>query len=127
MSTLIVLFYISIIGIVIMILLKRREVHSGSKSMVAKFGSRTDDFFHKIFSSIQRFISYINKHTFIALAQWVFFHILLRIRKIYVEIKHIFMQNPHGKRMIDAVRGRGEVRNHGASFYLKRISQDKGK
>lgn len=95
--------------------------------MISNVGSRTDDFFHKFFSSINKFLSYINKHTFIALAQWIFFHVLLRIRKVYVEIKHIFMQNPHGKRMIDAVRGRGEVRNHGASFYLKKISQDKGK
>jgi len=46
---------------------------------------------------------------------------------VYVELKHLFMQNPHGKRMIDAVRGRGEVKHHGASFYLKMISHDKRK
>lgn len=127
MVTPIVLFYISIIGIALMLMLKRNEVHSGNKSIVSKAGSGSDHFFHKIFSNISRFISYINKHTFIALAQWVAFHVLVRIRKIYVELKHIFMQNPHGKKMIDAVRGRGEVRNHGASFYLKRISHEKNK
>ena len=110
-----------------MILLKRREVYSGHQSIVSKIGSGSDHFFHAIFSRIHRFISYINKHTFIALAQWVIFHVLLRMRKVYVEIKHHAVNNPHGKKMIDAVRGRGEVKNHGASFYLRRISQDKGK
>ncbi len=127
MLTLIVPFYISIIGIALMILLKRREVYSGHQSIVSKIGSGSDHFFHGIFSKMHQFISYINKHTFIALAQWVAFHVLLRIRKVYVEIKHHLLNNPHGKRMIDAVRGRGEVRSHGASFYLRRISQDKGK
>jgi len=127
MSILIALFYISLFGIALMILLKRREVYSGHQSIVSKIGSGSDHFFHNFFSRIHKLISYINKHTFIALAQWILFHVLLRIRKVYVEVKHRLLNNPHGKRMIDAVRGRGEVKNHGASFYLRRISQDKGK
>jgi hypothetical protein len=127
MIVLISLFYASIFGIVLMLLLKRKEIHSGNQSVISRIGSGADHFFHRIFSNIHRFISYINKHTFIALAQWIAFHVLLRIRKLYVEVKHRAITNPHGKRMIDAVRGRGEVRSHGASFYLRRISQDKGK
>ncbi len=64
----------------------------------------------------------LNRKTFIALAQYITFHILYRIRKVYVELKHRALMNPHGKRMIDAIRGRGEINKHGASFYLRRIS-----
>jgi hypothetical protein len=85
-------------------------------------GKKTDHIFQSVFTSIRRYASYMNKHTFIAIAHWIAFHILMRIRNVYVEIKHRFISTPHGKRLIDAVRGRGEVTDHGVSFYLRRIS-----
>jgi hypothetical protein len=123
MYTLITLFYISLIGIIVMIVSKRHEVRTGKASLISRLGRGSDDFFHTIFSSVHHAISYFNKHTFIAVAQWITFHILVHVRKIYVEIKHRMLANPHGKRMIDAVRGRGEIKDHGASFYLRKIGE----
>src|SRR5690349_7366010 len=107
-----------------MILLKRREARTGHPNLISRMGRVSDNLFHAIFSSVGQVVSYINKHTFIALAQLVAYHILLPIRRVYVELKHKTLANPHGKKVIDAVRGRGEVKDHGASFYLRRISSD---
>jgi hypothetical protein len=125
MYFLITIFYLSFFGIIIMILFKRHEVKTAKPSIISRLGQGSDHIFHALFSGVGRVISYINKHTFIAIAQWVTFHILVRVRKVYVEIKHHTISNPHGKRMIDAVRGRGEVKDHGASFYLRKIRQKK--
>ncbi|MDQ2932954.1 MAG: hypothetical protein M3Q80_01045 [bacterium] len=105
-----------------MLVLKSHEVRSGHPTIVSRLGRRSDNFFHTIFHHVHVFISYINKHTFIALAHWIAFHILVHIRKLYVEIKARALATPHGKKIINAVRGRGEVKDHGASFYLRRIS-----
>ncbi|MEK7642149.1 MAG: hypothetical protein AAB365_04160 [Patescibacteria group bacterium] len=122
MYTLISIFYASFVGIILMLLLKRREVKTGKPSLVSRLGRGTDNFFHVLFGTVGKFFSYINRHTFIALGQWIAFHVLVHIRKVYVEIKAQFLANPHGKRMMDAVRGRGEIKKEGASFYLRRIS-----
>lgn len=106
-----------------MIVLKRREVKSGHPSILSRLGRGSDQFFHTIFNAVGTALSYINKHTFVALGHWVAFHILVHIRKVYVEIKASFLATPQGKKMLDAVRGRGEVKDHGASFYLRRISE----
>jgi preprotein translocase subunit SecG len=119
MYILISIFYISLVGIITMILLKRREVKS---SIPSTTNSAIERSLSKFFGRIQYSINFLNKKTFVALVQFVTFHVLYRIRKVYVEIKHRTLLNPHGKKMIDAVRGRGEVKNHGASFYLRRIS-----
>ncbi len=121
MYTLITIFYASLLGIVLMLLLKRREMKTGKPSVLSRLGRGTDDLFAGFFGAIRAAVSYVNKHTFIAIAHWVAYHVLLRIRNVYVEIKHRFLSNPHGKKVIDAVRGRGEVTDHGASFYLRRI------
>jgi hypothetical protein len=122
MYTLIILFYASFIGIILMLLLKRHEFKTGKPTLVSRLGRGSDCFFQGIFTGMKSFFSYLNKHTFIALGHWVAFHILLRIRKVYVEIKARFISHPQGKKMIDAIRGRGEIKNHGASFYLRRIA-----
>lgn len=123
MYTTIIIFYISAIIIVSMILLKRHEIVSGKPSIISRLGSGSDHIFHDIFIKVKKAGSYINKHTFIALTHWIAFHILVHIRKVYVQIKASFLANPQGKKMLDAVRGRGEIKNHGASFYLRRISE----
>ncbi len=116
------IFYVSFLTLIIMIVLKRQESRTGKASILSRLGRGADHFFDSIFSSADRTISYINRHTFIVIGQHVAFHLLLRIRKIYVEIKHRTLENPHGRKILDAVRGRGEVKKHGASLYLKRIS-----
>jgi len=106
-----------------MVLFKRNEVKTGKQSIVSKIGAGSDHFFTLVFDTIKKWISFINKHTFIALAHVIAYHVLLRVRHVYVEGKHQVLKNPHGKKLIDAVRGKGEVSNHGASFYLRRISE----
>lgn len=123
MYALITTFYVSLIGVILMLLLKRHELKSGKATVVSRFGRGTDKIFGAVFSKIKLFHSYFNRKNLVAMAQWLAFHVLLRVRKVYVEIKHRFISNPHGKKLIDAVRGRGEVHNHGASFYLRRISE----
>ena len=125
MYTLITIFYISLIGIIAMVLFKRNEVKTSKPSIPSRLGRGSDHIFQKFFGTISNGISYVNKHTFIAVAQWITFHILVRVRKIYVELKHRMLENPHGKRMMDAVRGRGEIKDHGASFYLRKIAEKK--
>jgi preprotein translocase subunit SecG len=122
MYTLIGLFYIALLGIIAMILLKRLEVKTGAPSLVSRIGKGSDRFFHASWNLLRTGISYFNRRTFILMAQWLAYHVLLRIRRVYVEMKHRTLSNPHGRKVIDAVRGKGEVKDHGASFYLRRIS-----
>ncbi|MDE1975354.1 MAG: hypothetical protein KGI49_02490 [Patescibacteria group bacterium] len=123
MYTLITIFYVALLGIITMILLKRREVVTGHPSIVSRMGSGSDRFFHAIFAAVIKFLSYINRHTAIALAQWLAVHVLKYVRAIYVDAKHAFVSHPQGKKIMDAVRGRGEVAKHGASFYLRQIAE----
>ncbi len=121
MYPLIITFYLSFIGIIVMVLMKRHEVKSGKVTVVSRLGQGSDQFFHRIFSLVKEGASYVNKHSFIAIAQGAAFHVLLPIRKIYVELKHRALSNPHSRKVVDAVRGRGEITPHSASFYLRRI------
>ena len=122
MYSLIIAFYLSFLGIIVMVLLKRYEVNSGKATVVSRLGQGSDHLFHSIFSVMKQGTSYVNKHSFIAIAQWIAFHVLLRVRNIYVELKDRALSNPHSRKVIDAVRGRGEITPHSASFYLRRIS-----
>lgn len=123
MYILITIFYVALLGIILMLILKRHETKSGHPTIISRLGRGSDEFFHTLFSSIRATFSYINKHTVIALGHWIAFHILVHIRKVYVEIKARFIAHPQGKKMIDAVRGRGDVSKEGASFYLRRIAE----
>jgi len=123
MYTLIALFYAALVAMAVMVVSKRHEVKTGKPSVLSRLGQGSDHFFQVIFTSVGQTISYINKHTFIALAQWLAIHVLKYIRGWYVELKHKFISTPQGKKMMDAVRGRGQVKDHGASFYLRRIGE----
>jgi len=127
MYTLIIIFYVSLVAMVAMLLLKRREVLTGRPSIVSKIGAGTDHIFQASFAAVGHGLSYFNRHTFKALAQIAAFHALKFVRRIYVEIKDRFISHPQGKKLIDAVRGRGEVSDTGASFYLRRIAADQPK
>ena len=122
MYTPIIIFYVALAGIVGMILLKRREMVSGSPSLVSRAGAGSDHIFHAVFDAVRRGLSHINRKTFLAGIHWIAVKVLFYVRKVYVEIKDRALAHPHGKKLIDAVRGRGEVKDHGASFYLRKIS-----
>jgi len=124
MYTLILIFYISTFCVVAMIMLKRREIATGRRNIVSRVGAGSDHIFHAFFAIVKRGYGYLNSRTFILAIHWAAFHVLKLVRHIYVEIKSQTLANPHGKKLIDAVRGRGEVKPNGASFYLRRISSD---
>jgi hypothetical protein len=124
MYTTISLFYASLIAMIVMVVLKYREEKTGHPTIISRMFAWSDSFFSKAFSLIREAISYINKHTFISLAQWVAYHILRHIRMWYIEVRSHAHRNPHTKKVVDMVRGRGEIKKHGASIYLKRISND---
>jgi hypothetical protein len=124
MYTTIGIFYGSLIIMGLMVFLKAREVRTGHPTIVSRMFAWSDDFFSGIFAAIRRAISYVNRHTFISLAQWIAYHILRHIRTWYIEIQLRAHENPHTRKVIDMVRGRGEVKKHGASIYLKRISNE---
>ena len=118
----IVAFYLSLFGLVLMVWLKRREVRSGQVAVTSKIANKSDVFFHNIFAKISHAFGIVNRQTFINIAQWIAFHILKRIRNVYVELKYKALSNPHSKKVLDAVRGKADINPQGASFYLKRIS-----
>jgi hypothetical protein len=124
MYTAIIIFYISLLGIVALLLLKKREFTTGHASFVSKLGFGIDHIIVAVYHKFRQGISYLNKHTFIALAQWVAFHILRHIRKVYVELKHIALQNIHTRKVIYMLRGKTDINKGGASFYLRRIGLD---
>ena len=107
-----------------MVAFKRHEVKTGIPSFASKVGAGSDHVFQSVYSAVRRGLSYVNRRTFIALAQWLAFHVLKFFRTLYVEIKHRFISTDHGKKLIDAVRGRGEVSDHGASFFLRNIAAE---
>jgi len=122
MYTLIAIFYASLVGSITMIFLKHREGKTGNATIVSHWGKGIDHVFHDFFAHVRRSISYMNRRTFIIIGQLIAFHVLLRMRNVYVDIKHRTLANPHGRKVLDAVRGRGEIKKHGASLYLRRIS-----
>ncbi len=124
MYTTISLFYVSLLAMIIMVALKHREAATGHPTIISRMFAKSDNFFTSVFHSIKEGLSYINRHTFISLAQWVAYHILRHVRMWYIEIRHHAHRNPHTKKVVDMVRGKGEVKKHGASIYLKRISND---
>jgi len=124
MYTLIAIFYISLLGMTAMVLLKRREIVTGQASFVSRAGAGIDHIFHAVFATVRRGVSYVNRKNAVLLMHWIAFHALKFVRGIYVDVKHKTLSTQSGKKLIDAVRGRGEVRDHGASFYLRRISAE---
>ena len=122
MYTLIIIFYVSLAGMVGMVLLKRREVKTGMPNIVSRAGSNVDHIFHAIFAAVRRGLSHINRGTFIRFVHWIAVHVLKLVRSVYVNAKDKALAHPHGRKLLNAVRGRGEVKDHGASFYLRKIS-----
>ncbi|MEA2715179.1 MAG: hypothetical protein QOG91_207 [Candidatus Parcubacteria bacterium] len=115
-------FYAALIGIIAMICLKRHEIKSGRASVVSRLGKGSDHLCHSVFSTIKHGVSYVNKKTFIMIMQWIAFHVLVRVNKIFVAAKERALANPHSRKVIDAVRGRADIKYEGASFYLRRIA-----
>lgn len=118
-------FYISFLCILGMISLKSFEIKSGKKYLIFKIAEKADDFVKGIYSNVIKLISYINKKSAIALIQWIAYYILSWARSIYIWAHKKAHAHPPSRRVIDMVRGRGEINKNGnTSFYLRRIAQD---
>jgi len=121
----IVIFYLALVCMIAMLFIKRAELATGKRYFISNLANKNDHVFEKIHNDIRTAISYFNKHTFIAFLQWVAAGFLLWLRNLYIKLFHIARKYPHSKKVIDMVQGRGEANgNGGASFFLKKISDD---
>jgi hypothetical protein len=121
----IISFYVSLLAIFGMIGFKAIEIRSGKKSWISRIAESTNHIFHNIFDAVKKLISFINKKTAIALIQWIAYYILSWARRVYIWAYRKAHAHGPSKRVIDMVRGKGEVsKNGGTSFYLKSISAD---
>jgi len=119
------IFATALVGILLMYLFKWMELKSGKKTLLARLGTRTDGFFRTQYIKVRKFIHYMNRQTFIALTQWVAMHILSSLRNAYIWAYRLAHRHPHSKKVIDMVRGKGEVqKGTPASFYLKQIREE---
>ncbi len=126
MNTTAIIFFVSLIGILGMIFLKYREIKKERKSWLARLVLRFDPFFSTVYGRVRLFISYFNRKSAAALVQLIAYHVLSVARSIYLWIRAKAHAHPPSKKVIDMVRGRTDTSlNNGASFYLKKISQEK--
>lgn len=120
----IIFFFVSLAFIITMVVIKSMEIQKGKKYFFSRLAEKTDHLFQKVYTAIKDAISYVNKHNLIALLQIIAYHILSWIRKGYLKVHAKAHAHPHSKKVIDMVKGKGEVHKGGASFYLKRISEE---
>ncbi len=118
-------FYISLLGIVSMLSFKSWEMKSGEKSFISKFADKVNPSIHSAFYHFKKILAYFNKKTALALIQWIAYHILSWVRKIYIKMRELAHMHPPSKKVLDMVRGKGEAnKNGGSSIYLKIISEE---
>ena len=109
----IISFFASLAGIIGMIIWKKMPTHT-----------KIDQTIDSVYRRVSRFISYFNRHSAIALIQWVVYHVLSLIRSVYIAIRAKAHAHPPSKKVLDMVRGKVVIdRNSGASFYLKKIGE----
>jgi hypothetical protein len=124
-DTSVISFYVSILGIIGMITFKLVEIRSGKKAWFFKIIDSKNHIMHDFFVKMKKHASYINRKSAIALIQWIAYHILSWARKTYIWAYKKAHAHPPSKKVIDMVRGKGEIKKTGgASFYLKRISEN---
>lgn len=118
-------YFTSLIGIVAMIGLKYYEVRTQKRSILSRFVEKTDYRIQYAYRKIRLFISYFNRKSAVALVQWIAYHVLSWARRGYIWLHRKAHAHPPSKKVIDMVRGKGDVGNiGGASFYLKKISEE---
>ncbi len=123
LDTFVLSFYASLIGMLGMISIKAMELRSGRKSLVSRLADKTNHIVHDYYFRVKKFFSYFNRRSAVALVQWIAYHILSWGRAIYIWIYNKAHSHAPSKKVIDMVRGKGDVnRNGGSSVYLKKIS-----
>lgn len=115
-------FFVSLLGIICMIYLKARRLKMDARSRFSFVSAKVDHKIRGTFTGIRTFFSYFNRKSAIALIQWIAYHILSWARAAYIWIQKKAHAHPPSKKVIDMVRGKGEVDSTGASFYLKNLA-----
>lgn len=118
-------FTISLFAILGILAMKAHEIKTQNINFISNLMRKSDSFFSTLFADIRKGISYINRHTFITIVEWLAYLILSKARRIYIWAYNKAHEHPHSKRVIDMVRGKVDIsKTGGASFYLKRISDN---
>jgi hypothetical protein len=121
----ILIFFLALLAIIGMLVLKAVEMRTGKQSVVAKMSAGVDPHVQAVHDTTKDVIRKFNRHTLVASIQWLAVHILSWLRGVYIKLYHLAHRYPHSKKVIDMVRGKGEVnRNNGSSFFLKQIDQE---
>jgi len=120
-----IIFFISLLGIIAMIVLKSIELRSGTKSLFSRMGAGTDHIVYGAYQKIRYSFSHINKHNAVNFLQWIAYHVLSVFHKLFIWIRDKAHRHPHSKKVIDMVKGKIEVnQNGGSSFFLKKIAEE---
>jgi hypothetical protein len=120
-----IIFFIALLGIILMIILKSVELRSGKKSLFSRMGASSDHFVHATYDKVRFGLSQINKNNAVKFLQWIAFHVLSFGHRIYVYLHDKAHRHPHSKKVIDMVKGKIEISQHGgSSFYLKKIAEE---
>ena len=118
-------FFVAFLALISMIGQKSREIRMGKISWLSGLNAKLDTPIEKAYTNTRTFISYFNRKSAVALIQWIAYHILSWARSGYIMLHRKAHAHPPSKKVIDMVRGKGEVDTvGGASFYLKRISKE---
>ena len=120
-----IIFFISLIGIIVMIVLKSVELRSGKKSLFSRMGKPTDHVVNAAHGKVRFAVSHINKHNAVNFLQWIAYHILSVVHRLFVWVREKAHRHPHSKKVIDMVKGKVEInQNGGSSFFLKKIAEE---
>jgi hypothetical protein len=120
-----IIFFISLLGIIGMIVLKSGELKGGKKSIISRMGSGVDHIVQGTYNKIRFVISQINANNVVHFIQWIAYHVLSVLHKVYMYIHDKAHRHPHSKKVIDMVKGKVEVKNNGgSSFFLKKIAEE---
>jgi hypothetical protein len=110
-----------------MIYLKARRLKMDARSQFSFVSAKVDHNIRAAYQKVRVFFSYFNRKSAVALLQWIAYHILSWMRAAYLWIQEKAHAHPPSKRVIDMVRGRGNVDSTGASFYLKNLAPRESK
>ena len=122
-----IFFILSFLGIIAMTWLKAHELRTNKKFWIALLAEKTDHRVQAVYQKGRTYASYFNRRSAVALLQWIAYHILSWARSFYIAIHRKAHAHPPSKKVIDMVRGKGQVEKAGgASFYLKRIVEEGG-
>ncbi len=118
-----IVFFVALLGIIVMLYLKARRLRLDTRSHFSFLSAKVDGKIRFSFAKVRKFFSYFNRKSAVALIEWIAYHMLSWIRSVYIWIQNKAHAHPPSKKVIDMVRGKGEIDTMGgASFYLKNLA-----